>query len=126
MMETAASKREFRISKQIEGQLRGIVGPEFVRTAGGKDAVCGVQPQLVVATGNEAEVAAVLRCANEAGIAVIPRGGGSKLEWGNAPVRGELILSLARLNRVLDHAWADLTVSVEAGCTLQVLQETLP
>ena len=90
------------------------------------DAVRGVQPQLVVAPGNEAEVAAVLRCANEAGIAVIPRGGGTKLEWGNAiPVRGELILSLARLNRVLDHAWADLTVSVEAGCTLQTLQETL-
>jgi len=125
MMETATSAREFRISKQIEEQLRGIVGAEFVRAADANDAVCDAQPQLVVAPGNEAEVAAVLRCANEAGIAVIPRGGGTKLEWGNTPVRGELILSLARLNRVLDHAWADLTVSVEAGCTLQVLQETL-
>ncbi len=125
MMETATSTREFRISKQIEEQLRGVVGAEFVGAADANDAVRSVQPQLVVTPGNEAEVAAVLRCANEAGIAVIPRGGGTKLEWGNAPVRGELILSLARLNRVLDHAWADLTVSVEAGCTLQTLQETL-
>jgi glycolate oxidase FAD binding subunit len=125
MMETATSTREFRISKQIEEQLRGVVGAEFVGAADANDAVRSVQPQLVVTPGNEAEVAAVLRCANELGIAVIPRGGGTKLEWGNAPVRGELILSLARLNRVLDHAWADLTVSVEAGCTLQTLQETL-
>ncbi|HEY1481458.1 MAG TPA: FAD-binding oxidoreductase, partial [Candidatus Acidoferrum sp.] len=124
-METATSAREFRISKQIEEQLRGVVGAEFVSAADANDAVCAVQPQLVVAPGNEAEVAAVLRCANDAGIAVIPRGGGTKLEWGNVPARGELILSLARLNRVLDHAWADLTVSVEAGCTLHVLQETL-
>jgi glycolate oxidase FAD binding subunit len=124
-METATSAREFRISKEIEEQLRGVVGAEFVRAADVNDAVCAVQPQLVVAPGNEAEVAAVLRCANESGIAVIPRGGGTKLEWGNAPARGELILSLSRLNRVLDYAWADLTVSVEAGCTLQRLQETL-
>ncbi|MGB8324888.1 MAG: FAD-binding oxidoreductase [Candidatus Acidiferrum sp.] len=125
MMETATSAREFRNSKQIEEQLRGVVGAEFVSATDANDAVFGVQAQLVVTPGNEAEVAAVLRCANEAGISVIPRGGGTKLEWGNAPVRGELILSLARLNRVLDHAWADLTVSVEAGCTLQLLQETL-
>ena len=32
---------------------------------------------------------------------------------------------MARLNRVIEHAWADLTVSVEAGCTIGKLQETL-
>jgi glycolate oxidase FAD binding subunit len=37
----------------------------------------------------------------------------------------DLILSMARLNRVIEHAWADLTVSVEAGCTFQQLQNTL-
>jgi glycolate oxidase FAD binding subunit len=36
-----------------------------------------------------------------------------------------VILSMARLNRVIEHAWADLTVSVEAGCTIGKLQETL-
>jgi glycolate oxidase FAD binding subunit len=34
-------------------------------------------------------------------------------------------LSTARLNRVLEHAWADLTVTVEAGCTFQTLEDTL-
>ena len=40
-------------------------------------------------------------------------------------MRADLILSTARLNRVIEHAWADLTVSVEAGCTFQNLQNTL-
>jgi glycolate oxidase FAD binding subunit len=40
-------------------------------------------------------------------------------------VRADLILSTARLNRVIEYAWADLTVSVEAGCTIQNLQNTL-
>ena len=56
---------------------------------------------------------------------MLPRGGGTKLEWGNAPQRADIILSTARLDRVLEHAWADLTVSVEAGCTVTRLQEAL-
>jgi len=50
---------------------------------------------------------------------------GTKLEWGNRPERAAVILSMSRLNRVIEHAWADLTVSAEAGCTIAKLQETL-
>ena len=56
---------------------------------------------------------------------MIPRGGGTKLGWGNPPMRADVVLSTARLNRVVEHAWADLTVTVEAGCTIQNLQKTL-
>jgi glycolate oxidase FAD binding subunit len=56
---------------------------------------------------------------------VIPRGGGTKIGWGNPPARADLILSTARLNEIIEHAWADLTVTVESGCTIQKLQETL-
>jgi FAD/FMN-containing dehydrogenase len=55
----------------------------------------------------------------------MPRSGGTKTCWGNPPVRADLILSTARLNRVIEYAWADLTVNVEAGCTVQNLQNTL-
>jgi len=114
-----------RVSPALQEKLIAIVGASNIRDADSADAVCGVQPQLVVAPGNERELAAVLRCADEAGLAVIPRGGSSKMDWGNAPARADLILSLARMNRVLEYAWADLTVSVEAGCTLAVLRELL-
>ena len=73
----------------------------------------------------ESEVAGILKCANQEGSAVIPRGGGTKLHWGNVPTRADVSLSLARMNRVLEHAWADLTVTVEAGCTMTELQRTL-
>src|SRR5208282_1335246 len=66
-----------------------------------------------------------LRLANDASLAVIPRGGGTKLSWGNPPTRAEIILSTARLDKIIEHAWADLTVSVEAGCTIQKLQTAL-
>jgi glycolate oxidase FAD binding subunit len=56
---------------------------------------------------------------------VVPRGGATKLDWGNPPKKVNLILSTARLNRIVEHAWADLTVTAEAGCTLQSLQHTL-
>jgi glycolate oxidase FAD binding subunit len=105
------------------GKFESIVGPANVTVATAADAVAGVQPEFVVSPADEQELAAVLVFANEAGMAVIPRGGGTKLQWGNRPERAGILLSTARLNRVLEHAWADLTVSVEAGCTMQMLQD---
>jgi glycolate oxidase FAD binding subunit len=112
-------------TSSIEEKLRSVVGPQNLRAATSGDAIAGVLPQFVAEPDNERQLAGVLSLADEAGIAVIPRGGGTKLDWGNAPKRAELILSTARLNRILEHAWADLTVTVEAGCTLRYLHETL-
>ncbi|MGA7125734.1 MAG: FAD-binding oxidoreductase [Chthoniobacterales bacterium] len=105
--------------------LSAIGNAEQWRDAGPGDIVTGIQPQLVFEPANETELAAVLGNADAAGLSVIPRGGGSKNSWGNPPTRADLILSTARLNRVIEHAWADLTVSVEAGCTIGKLQQTL-
>src|SRR5712664_1396367 len=113
------------IANTFEADVREIVTAKYLRAATANDAVAGVQPRLLVEPGNEQELAKVLKLANAAGLTVIPRGGGTKLEWGNRPVRADVIVSTARLNRVLEHAWADLTVSVEAGCTIAKLQETL-
>jgi glycolate oxidase FAD binding subunit len=105
--------------------LRAIAGSKPLRAAGAGDDVAGVQTQMVFEPSSETELAAALRCADAAGFGVVPRGGGTKAGWGNPPVRADLILSTARLNRVIEHAWADLTVSVEAGCTIQNLQNTV-
>jgi glycolate oxidase FAD binding subunit len=79
----------------------------------------------VVEPESERAVSEALSCADRDGLAVIPRGGGTKLDWGNPPSRADLVLSMARLSRVIEHAWADLTVTVEAGCTIAELQGTL-
>jgi glycolate oxidase FAD binding subunit len=109
----------------FEADVREIVTAKYVRAAEASDALAGAQPSLVVEPGNEQELAKMLKLANAAGLAVIPRGAGTKLEWGNRPTRTDLILSTARMHRVIEHAWADLTVSVEAGCTIAKLQETV-
>jgi len=106
-------------------ELRAIVGPEHLRPAAPADAICGVQPRMVAEPGDEKQLAGALRWANDAGVAVAPRGGGTKLEWGNRPTRLELILSTARLNHIVEHVWADMTLVVEAGTTLGQLQQAL-
>jgi glycolate oxidase FAD binding subunit len=123
---SASTKSE---ASSVHSALRykfiALVGNENVRAATASDAIAGVQPKLVIEPGTASEIAEILRLSNEAGLAVIPRGGGTKLGWGNPPSRADLVLSTARLTEIIEHAWADLTVSVEAGCTVQRLQETL-
>ncbi len=109
----------------IEEKLRTAVGPQNLRAATESDHVSGVFAQFVVEPDDERQLAHLLAAANEADITVIPRGGGTKLDWGNPPKRADAILSLAKFNRIEEHAWADLTVTVEAGCTLEVLQSAL-
>ncbi len=124
-MDASATTDTAQSIAAFEPAARAIVGAENVRAATSEDRVAGIQPQLVVAPGNEQQLAQVVKAANEANLAVIPRGGGTKLAWGNPPQRADVILSTARLNAIVEHAHSDLTVTVEAGCTLQQLSDTL-
>jgi glycolate oxidase FAD binding subunit len=106
-------------------ELTAVVGPEHLRPATPEDAVEAVQPTGVIAPGTAQEVAQVLRYCNSAGLTIIPRGGGTQLGLGNRPRQADFVLSLERLNRVIEHAWGDMTVTVEAGCTIGKLQRVL-
>src|SRR3984957_3580890 len=52
------------------------------------DAVAGVVPGYVAAPATEAEATALLAAAAGLDLAVLPRGGGTRLSWGAAPGRG--------------------------------------
>ena len=106
-------------------EIASIVGAVNIRPATAGDNVEGVAPAKIVEPGTTEELAKVLACANGAGLAVIPRGGGTKLNWGNPPKRADLILSTTRLDKVLEHAWGDMTATVQAGCTVAAFQRTL-
>jgi glycolate oxidase FAD binding subunit len=56
---------------------------------------------------------------------VLPCGRGSKLGWGSIGRNIDLFVSTERLNRVIEHAVGDLTVTVEAGVKFADLQEML-
>ena len=124
-MDSRFASNPIQIAASVEDAARVIVGAGHLRPASADDAVTGIQPQFVVEPGTEQELANVLKLANHAGLAVITRGGGTKLAWGNPPQRADIVLTTARLNAILEHAWSDLTVTVEAGCTIKQLCETL-
>ena len=79
----------------------------------------------VVVPENRDQVAGVMKWAASSGVTVFPRGGGTKISMGNPPGRVGLVLDLSRLNRITDYQPGDLTVSVEAGITLETLQQEL-
>jgi len=124
-MDAATHSRKTPLHSSLRYRLISFLGPEHVHAASAPDMVAGVQPKLVVIPGSESELAEALRLVSEAGLAVVSRGGGTKMTWGNPPSRADIVISMARLNEITEHAWADLTVSVGAGCTIQTLQETL-
>jgi glycolate oxidase FAD binding subunit len=98
---------------------------ELGRAGTPMDAIAGIVPSFVFEPGDEQEASLILRNADRDGLSVIPAGGGTKVDWGNPPRRADVMLSTRRLNRVIEHAWADLTVTVQAGCTIANLQRTL-
>jgi FAD/FMN-containing dehydrogenase len=81
--------------------------------------------RAVVRPASTAEVAAVVRCCVEHDVAVVPQGGNTGLCGGATPRRdsGEVVLSLARLNRVRALDSDNATLTVEAGVPLARVQQ---
>jgi FAD/FMN-containing dehydrogenase len=80
--------------------------------------------ECVVRPASADEVAQVVRlCAHE-GVAVVPQGGNTGLCGGSVPTgtRREIVLSLARLNRIRDLDTLNNAITVEAGCVLASIQ----
>lgn len=96
-----------------------------VRAATPADKIGGVKADVVAAPASTAEAGAVLKAASALGLAVVPRGGGTKLSWGADPERADLVIDTTRMNRVIEHAAGDLVASVEAGVTLDELARVL-
>ena len=105
--------------------LQQIVGAEHAREATPEDAVDSLEPSFVAEPGSIEEISELLRLAGEEGLAVAPRGGGTKMGWGNPPRDLDLVVSTTRLNEVIEHVPGDQVVRVQAGMRLQDLQERL-
>lgn len=88
-------------------------------------AIDGQQPFIVCFPASIDEVSAALALAERERVAVIPWGSGSKIGLGSIPKAADMVLCTRRLNRVLEHTPADLTVTVQAGIGLAELQHVL-
>ena len=118
-------------------ELREAVGPAHVLTHDDATADLSAWEQdwrkrtrgralAVVRPGDTAEVAAVVRACAAAGTAIVPQGGNTGLVVGSIPDGSgtQVLLSLTRLNTVRGIDADNLTMTVDAGCVLQTLQET--
>ena len=73
---------------------------------------------VVLRPGTVAEVAQILRLANETGTPLVPQGGNTGLVGGQTPHHGEVVLSLNRLDRIRELDPVSNTMTCEAGVTL--------
>lgn len=82
-------------------------------------------PEVVVRPRTAEEVARILKLAYESDIPVTPRGGGTGLSGGALPIRGGILLSTDRMNRILEIDTANGMGVVEPGVITQVYQEAV-
>lgn len=112
--------------------LRDILGPDGLRLEATELDRCGrdetedlvFAPDAVALPRTTEQVSAVLRLACEGGVPVTPRGGGTGLSGGALPVCGGWVLSVERMNRILDLDRGDLTMLVEAGVSTAEIHRT--
>lgn len=109
----------------VLADLRRVVGNEHAREASQDDQVDGIQPSLAVEPESSEQISDILKLASSVGAKVGARGSGTKLGWGAPPERVDLLMSTARLDRVVEHSAGDLVVTSEAGVRLSTLQAHL-
>src|SRR5690348_17044968 len=102
--------------------LEGVVGPKAVIWRPDELMVYEYdgsldkhEPSIVVFPENTAQVAQIVRLANEAGVPVVPRGAGTGLSGGAVPICGGITLCTARMNRVLSVDYPNRRAVVQPG-----------
>jgi glycolate oxidase FAD binding subunit len=106
--------------EQVARRLSEAFGAAHVQHAIGSHFRVGDEEARVVAyPQNIEELSEMLKLAHAEGWCVVPAGAGTWLEMGNRVVRFHLIVSTARMQRVLEYEPADLTCTVEAGAVLR-------
>jgi FAD/FMN-containing dehydrogenase len=112
--------------------LSTLLGPRGLLTDESDTAVAGQDwrrlynhpPLAVLRPADTAELSAAVRICIAHGIAMVPQGGNTSMVGGGVPSGpGQVVLSLARMNRIRAIDPVDMTMTVEAGVTLKAAQD---
>ncbi len=110
-------------------ELKKIVGPENLFTSAEELLVYSYDatqqealPSAVVRPASADEISRLLRLANRERFPVVPRGAGTGMSGGSVPVQAGVVLSLERMNRILEIDEEDLVAVVEPGVVTGDLQ----
>lgn len=125
-MYNKVTEKIIRELKQIVGEGNVIVDPEKKHDYSHDEfslSDIAREPEVVVRPGNAEEVSGILIMANRESIPVTPRGGATGLCGGCVPSLGGVVLSLERMNRVVEVDKPNQMIVVEPGVLLMDLYE---
>jgi len=112
------------ISTRVGRELSAICGTDHV-TEVPPETVHGCAVAVAVRPGSAAEIANILRFANQNNLAVVPVGGFTQQQTGAAPAQVNILLYTTRLTEVEHYDPGDLTIGIGAGCTVGGLCEMI-
>lgn len=115
---------------EIIKKLKSIVGDDHVLTCK-EELICYSydaqliegRPDAVVEPCSSYEISQILRLANEKGFPVIPRGSGTGLSGGAVSVKGGVVVTTSRMNRIIEIDDGNLTATVEPGVVTEKLHK---
>lgn len=124
-----------RVTTEIIAELHAIVGPRNVLTDKDRLEVYshdettaeeyGHMPEVAVTPTSTEQVAEVVRLANRHRIPITPRGAGSGLSGGAIPSLGGIVLSVEKMNRILEVDYGNMVAVAEAGVVTNELNNTV-
>ncbi len=122
-----------KVTPEVVEQLVQIVGEKNISTNPDKlfpysyDEVSDPRyhhmPEVVVFPENAAQVAAVIKLANKQVIPVVPRGAGTGLACGAVPIYGGIVLTLEKMNKVIEIDALNMFMVVQAGVRTEEVQK---
>jgi len=116
---------------ELLGALSAIVGADQVlrdedallRYGTDRTALAPPAPACIVRPACTAEVQAIVRLAVKRAVALVPSGGRTGLSGGALASRGEIVVAMERMNRLLAFGAVERTLDVEAGMTTAAVQQ---
>ncbi len=124
-MADAARSTDRLEALDITRKLAAICGTPFARFAGPADEVAGRTARWVAVPGGPHAAAEVLRLAAAHDLTVVPRGAGTKIDWGAAPAQVDIMLDTGRLAGVWHEPRGAAVAEIGAGTPLRAVQATL-
>jgi glycolate oxidase FAD binding subunit len=112
-MEVGVTAEPAVITKALAAACGEVREADAAQAAGGAES-----PAFVVSPASTAEAAAVMRVAAEHEMAVVVRGGGSRLDWGIPAARCDVVIDTSLMSRVVEHAAGDLVARLQAGARM--------
>jgi glycolate oxidase len=120
------------LPERFASAVREAVGAEWVRTDAasldtyGQDALGhGHPPDLVVLPADTQQISAIARLCNEHRVPLVVRGAGTGYTGGAVPTRGGVVLSMERLNRIVEIDELNLLAVVEPNVVTADLQRAV-